>query len=386
MTKNSVNLKDFSLIIKFLKDFYDNFEDLSIYLYELEEMVDNPNLNQIIKDKFPISLIQFLFYHNMTILKSKSPTAIRHFFPSKISETSSLQFENFVEALKSTFKLIGIEIELKKTKKIIPKESVEIKDKPYFYFKNYESLLKFLLNWQTEWLPFPDNKLSQFKEFFSNPDIYLYFEKNFMDKFFGKNGFINKLNLTATKFFGDIYELSNYKRHSIYKWRDENYFPINVILDIYKSKYSKDVDRNFYKYIKYIKIGRSQIISKSLLDKIKKNYQGKLDLFFPTADSMLGQLFSSNLLIEDKEQNYLIEFEKYLDNIPRTLLDDYRKEIESIKAKLEMSEQILSIKSLRLKNFKSYSNSTINFQNGINILYGANGTGKTSILDAIRIN
>ena len=41
------------------------------------------------------------------------------------------------------------------------------------------------------------------------------------------------------------------------------------------------------------------------------------------------------------------------------------------------------IKSLELKNIKSYSNETIDFFEGINGICGENGHGKTTILEAI---
>ena len=44
------------------------------------------------------------------------------------------------------------------------------------------------------------------------------------------------------------------------------------------------------------------------------------------------------------------------------------------------------IKNLKLKNFRNYDNLDINFENGVNILYGDNAQGKTNILEALYIS
>ncbi len=41
------------------------------------------------------------------------------------------------------------------------------------------------------------------------------------------------------------------------------------------------------------------------------------------------------------------------------------------------------VKNIKLRNFRNYDNLSINFDNGINILYGDNAQGKTNILEAI---
>ena len=44
------------------------------------------------------------------------------------------------------------------------------------------------------------------------------------------------------------------------------------------------------------------------------------------------------------------------------------------------------IKSLELENFRNYSQLSINFDSGTNILYGDNAQGKTNILEAIYLS
>ena len=43
------------------------------------------------------------------------------------------------------------------------------------------------------------------------------------------------------------------------------------------------------------------------------------------------------------------------------------------------------ISEITLRNFKCYKNLTLNLTQGVNILYGINGTGKTAILEGINI-
>ncbi len=43
----------------------------------------------------------------------------------------------------------------------------------------------------------------------------------------------------------------------------------------------------------------------------------------------------------------------------------------------------MNIKQLRLKNFRNYENETLNFSDGINIIFGKNGMGKTNALEGI---
>lgn len=43
----------------------------------------------------------------------------------------------------------------------------------------------------------------------------------------------------------------------------------------------------------------------------------------------------------------------------------------------------MTLRSLRLRNMRAHSNSTIDLSSGVNLLYGCNGAGKTNILEAI---
>ncbi len=43
----------------------------------------------------------------------------------------------------------------------------------------------------------------------------------------------------------------------------------------------------------------------------------------------------------------------------------------------------MNIKNIKLLNFRSYTEANINFNKGINILYGDNASGKTNLVEAI---
>ena len=43
------------------------------------------------------------------------------------------------------------------------------------------------------------------------------------------------------------------------------------------------------------------------------------------------------------------------------------------------------LKNVTIKNFKAIADMTLEFQEGINLLIGDNGAGKTSVLDALSI-
>ena len=45
---------------------------------------------------------------------------------------------------------------------------------------------------------------------------------------------------------------------------------------------------------------------------------------------------------------------------------------------------MMIIESIKIKNFLSHEDTEIDFEQGINIITGKNGAGKTSVLDAIK--
>ena len=378
MAENPINYYDIRKVMAYLKEFYNFFEDMPI-IKEMDN-ISSKNLTQEAIERFSKYVIQFLFMNNFTILKSRTSNAIRHIFPPDIDNYD--EFMEFFGILIKLFKTIDIDIE------IVGKNLEDLRNDfseryLYFYFQNYKSIFKFLLSWDESLGTFSKSRVKALKEFFQDFEIYIHFNEKYMNQIFGEKGLINKEKITATKLFENIFNLRNYKRHSIYKWRDELFFPTTVIIDINKSKYRDNIDIDFYKYIKHIKIGKAQKINKDLLDQIKNNYDGNFDRFLPESESMLGYILSQKPLAKEKRPNFAADFKAFLSEIPSYVLDRYKKEIISITERLTIPDELIILKSLKMINFKSYSEGKIDFQNGINILYGANGTGKTTIIDAI---
>ncbi len=379
-------------ILAYLKEFYNYSEDMKI-IKEINRLSNqvaklyketDKLAKEIVKDhieKFPKLVIQFLFMNNFTILKSRSSNAIRHIFPPNIENFN--KFISFFEMLKNIFHSIDIDIELIKSEDIDDLKEDFSERYLYFYFQNYKSIINFILYWDDRLGKFPKSKINDLRNFFKEFDIYIHFNDTYINQIFGENGIINKEQLTATKFFNNIFNLSQYKRHSIYKWRDEKFFPATVVYDLNKSIYRDKIDTDFYKYIKHIKIGKAQEINKTLLDKIKNNFDDKFNKFIPVSESMLGFVIYQVPYVEEVKLNPLKEFETYLKDFPSTKLEKYNTEITKIKENLKLPGKQIMIKSIKLKDFKSYSLANIDFQNGINIFYGDNGSGKTSIIDAI---
>lgn len=379
MSDDTLSYFEIIRIVAYLKEFYNFSEDMPI-IKEMWKIASKKLFHEYIK-KFSKLVIQFLFMNNFTILKSRSSNAIRHIFPPDMDNYN--EFIEFFGMLKKALKIVDIDIEIIKSENIDTLRENFPERYVYFFFKNYKSIFKFLLYWDDSLSRFPKSKMNDLKQFFKDFEIYIHFNDRYMDLIFGEKGIINKEELTVTKFFDNVFDLSNYKRHSIYKWRDEKFFPATVVYDINKSKYRNEIDIEFFKHIKYIKIGKTQKLNKTLLGEIKDNYENNLNRFIPASDSMLGFIFYHTPYLKEDRFNPLQEFEKYLKNNPSDQLTKYNKEINKIKEKLKIPKTLIAIKSLKLKNFKSYSNVKINFQKGINIFYGENGSGKTSIIDAI---
>jgi len=380
LPENTIKYSDINRIITYLKKSYSYIEDMPI-IKKIDYITSKDLTKKDIKE-FAKLVIQFLFMNNFTILKSRSPNSIRHIFPRTIESFD--KFLEFYNLLKKLLQLVDIEIEIINRDNINDLRTNFSERDLYFYFQNFQSVFKFLLYWDDSLLKFPQSKMNDLKQFFKDFKVYIHFSEEYMNQIFGEKGIIKKKELTMTKYFDNVFDLSKYKRHSIYKWRDEKFLPTNVVIDINKSIYRNEIDIDYYKYIKYIKIGRMQKLDRALLDEIKVNYERNLDRFIPSPDSMLGNIFSDTSYQKEDFFDPLREFvEKYLKFLPSEVLKEYEKDIDKIKEKLKIPETLIFIKSIKLKNFKSYSNAKIEFQKGINILYGDNGSGKTSIIDGI---
>ena len=323
-------------------------------------------------------IIQFLFNHNFVILNAQSTNSLRHYIPKDLNNKLE-----FITNLKEFFKLINIDI-----------KTVELstnKTPTYFYFKNYKSFFNFLLLWDNLWVEFPKRYYKPVKDFINGFDIYVNLSEDFIRGIFGDKGIIKSNKITITKFFKNILyytpqeKKEDYQRHAFYKWRDEKFLPISVFYHLINSKYSNSFRNNFFKYIISIKIGRTSeenVLDKNLLDQIRNSNSEVFEEVIPFSSSKLGWLFIFYPKSTKSTFDYLGVFNQFLKN--KNPEDLPSEDItEDMKRHLKMEKTSIKIVKLTVENFKSLGKLEILFQDSINIIYGLNGSGKTSILHSI---
>jgi len=323
-------------------------------------------------------IVQFLFYHNFVILNAQSTNSLRHYFPKDLNNKL-----DFFTNLRDILKLLNIDI---KTIELSRKKAPT-----YFYFENYKSFFKLLLLWDKSWAGFPKKYLKPIKEFINGFDIYLNLSTEFINEIFGDKGLIKSNKITITKFFKNILldesqgDKEEYQRHAFYKWRDEKYFPISVFYKLIVSKYGGRFRNNLFKSITSIKIGRTSeenILDKNLLFQIKNSESDIFEEVIPFSSSMLGWLFKFQPKSTMNTFDYLGALDQFLKTKkPKDLPSE--DIIEDIIRNLKMEKLSIKIVKLTIKNFKSLEKFEIFFQDSINIIYGLNGSGKTSVLQSI---
>jgi len=353
-----------------LSDYLSNL--YGIRKYEFSEETDADSVKGIVK-----KWMKFIFTTNLIIVQSKSANAIRHFFPKK----DGLE-EEFFNLLKSAFKTINIDISKKEENPAKPNE------RTYFYFQNYKSIMRFLLYCDGE--PPLLDKLNKIKDIFLKSEVYIFFTEAFMKQIFGEEGIIRQNNQTITKFFTDTLQISAYKRHSFYRWREEKYLPVQVVLKLNNLEmFNKNYDIDFLKYISYIKFGRTkkaENFEKNFLVEMRNKYREKIMHLFPQTESNLGnflKLIYSPPKKKYEKRNLLPQFEEFISNYDLPDDKEVNFMVKEIRRRLLTPETDVILKSLTMKNFKSYNEEVIDFEDGINIFYGPNGSGKTTIIEAI---
>lgn len=363
---NNIRYKELNKLSGYLSNLY------GIRKYEFSEETDADSVKEIVKN-----WMKFIFTTNLIIVHSKSANAIRHFFP----KNDGLE-EDFFHLLKSAFKVINIDISKKEENPARPNE------RTYFYFQNYKSIMRFLLYCDGE--PPLLDKLNKIKDIFLKSEVYIFFTEDFMGQIFKEKGIINQNNLTITKFFTEILKISSYKRHSFYRWREEKYLPVQVVLQLKNLEiFNQNYDTNFFKYISSIKFGKTKSeekFEKKFLVEIKNNYKEIILNLFPQTESNLGNflnLIFSLPKIEYERRNLLPLFDEFISNYDLPDHKEVNLIVKEIRRRLLNPETDVILKSLTLKNFKSYDEEVIDFEDGINIFYGPNGSGKTTLIEAI---
>lgn len=334
-----------------------------------------------------IELMQFLFYGSLIVLKSKGASSIRCYLPNKLERDSGVAKE-FLELLKDYILLFNINIP---------------EDGPYsyFYFNDYISIIKLLLYWGRSKeqiyklktsiselkifnFKFPFEKTQDIQKLFQKFEIFIHFNKKFMNSIFGEKGILKKKRLSIPKFLESLSLNKEYTRQAVYKWKLNNYLPLSFLINLLNSNF--EIDKNFFENIKFIQIGKMKNrIFKRELDEIKNLYGDWFVKFIPPPPySELGFIFYDKLEIKERKLNLLYQFEQYLrKNFQQIDLEKYDKPIQEIQNSLRKDSETIYINKLSVENFKSFSHFDISFQKGLNIIYGINGSGKTSILEAI---
>ena len=369
--KNKILINE---IISILENYYKNQKNIEL----ISELKKN-NINISKKTDFYQAIkkiMQYLINFKFVVLTAQSTNSLRHNFPIKLLEHEKSR--DFFKKLEFIFKILKIEI-----------KTVEGKEPSYIYFGNYESFFKVLIFWDENFIKFPSVYINPIRKFFNNFDIYINFKKEFVDKIFSEKGLIAKKNLPITKFFKNIINFANiereeeYGRHAIYKWRDDKFFPIKVFYDLLNSEYGSEFRDEYYNSIVSIKIGKSsgeKVIEKALLDDLKKDENKIIERIFTISESYIGWLLFHPYEIG-------LDINEFISDLDLLIKDSknekYVKFIESLKTILIPTRVDFYIKSLKIRNFKSFSYDFIKFNRGINIFYGLNASGKTTLLEAI---
>ena len=415
-------IKDFNRILEYINTFYVHYSKLSedqtydfcFYLkVRIEDLSKLDKLRQkkeldLLIEKLIKKILQFILYSNLIILKAESSTSIRHYFPKNLNNYTSYIFNlekgkrkiekpfngvEFFSLLKKYLCHNKVNVKINKTK--------NVEEILFFSINDYESIIRLLSFWDnsgkfinkvSEWetildetwsFKFPNEKIVEIREIFNKFDAYLYFDKKFIEQIFGEDGLIKKNNLKITDFLKSVSPISTITRQAVYRWKNKNYLPLSFLVELMKTNYS--FDRDFFKYIKSLQIGKSSTkISEQLVRNIKENYGNWFINFFPPPPSTkLGFIFDYDPLLRDIQIDFSKKYNIFLEKYSKEFLDDHNKVITQIKKKISKHYDEVYLKSLKLRNFKSFLNETIDFQRGINILWGLNESGKTTILDAI---
>ncbi|KKN31893.1 hypothetical protein LCGC14_0819370 [marine sediment metagenome] len=413
-------IKDFNRILDYIKTFYAdyperqdydfrfNMKDIIIKIEKAESQNQDKEVYTLI-DKFIKKILQFLLFNNLIILKSESSTSIRHYFPKTINTIRSYSLDldeglfgvddsqgysgkDFYTILNEYFNTIKVKIN---------KTKIKDKEVNYFSIGDYESIIRVLLYWdnsdnfinkvsevytfldETLSYKFPNEKITDLREIFRKFDAFLYFDDEYIEQLFGENGLLKKINLSVKKFLDLVSPTSNITRQAVYRWKSKNYLPLSFLIELMKTDYN--FDRDFLKHINFLQIGKSSNkISKNLIEAIKSNYENWFINFFPPPPvTKLGFIFDFDPFDKDVKLDFLKEYNLFLKKYSKGFLDKYNEFISLIKNNFSKKTEVIYLKSLRLRNFKSFSNETIDFQRGVNILWGLNESGKTTILDAI---
>ncbi|MCP6718612.1 MAG: AAA family ATPase [Patescibacteria group bacterium] len=348
-------------IIEILKEFYD------LDLIQIEALKNSDDKLVISKE-----ILKILFKNNISSVRNEkkdkkeekkkikrytSHCTLRHRFPKFLAKAKQEEFIELVIELLADCQLhITIIIGGGNTN--------------YFYISGLESIINLLLNIDLDGI-FEKKKI---KEMFDKPCL-IYFKEGFMEKIFGPDGLLKKKGFSIPKFIETVSLQNEFSRQNVYNWKKGGYFPVNFF-KIFMIRFEQFND--YYRYIDYVKIGNSNKISKDLLNKIFeqiKNFEKYI------SHSELNEIFKQFNIVQ--RLNIIEKYDDLIKNVQNEREIKYLDYVELIRSKFDISDDRTLIKSVELVNFKSYKREKIDFESGINILYGKNGSGKTSLIEAV---
>lgn len=369
-------------LAKLIEEYYNRVSTTKTFLRKTEELTKSfsNNYDKLIKN-FAKLLISFLFNNNLVIVKDQKgiSSTIRHYFKS--TNPNEILFSKLSQFFE---KYCSIKINQKT-------------NKTYFSVSNLSSIIRILLFWyESSDFDFPEAKTEEIRDLFTKRKIYVYLEEKYVEKI---DELIKNSNMALGKFLNLLSENKSFNRTTYYKWRKENSFPLEFLNFLLQSDYvlKEDFDRDYFKYINFVQLGKqmdknqknikydseSRRIKKDLLIEVKENYDKVFYKFIPGGTN-LGDIFQNIIpernYINKLKDSFEMELEKKVEKI---LLEKYEKYLKSIEKRLADKQESISIKSLTIKNFKSFTDQSINFEKYINVVYGLNGSGKTSIIEAI---
>ncbi len=426
--------EDDNKLLELLEKLYQNQEITEQLIIELNTLISTHlDLFKLQSSKLLViskKIIQFLFSRNFIISKSDLSPSFRYYFPNpkKLNIEKKIKeefFDNFYKLISNVFSVN--EININRLSK-------------YFSINDYSSLFKFLMIWEDIFYEFPEEKILEIRTIFYKKDIYIYFKKEFFDLIFGPKGIIKKDKLSLEDFLRQLMLPMNLKL-SLYRWKRGHFFPLSFLQQLLSSKYY-NLFKNYFKNIEYLRIGKSPqrilkpvlyemrekyhslikfipitsnlgfvlkrhrdlgvIMTKVDFNIFKKNFNQKLEIVTPYYQNLLEkikfykqELFESNNTevpitayskLSINQYNKQDLFESYRNNFYST--EEFNNSeilnlVKDIGEKFINFNEEIYIKSLKLENFKCFEHYFIEFNKGINIIYGQSGSGKSTIIEAI---
>ncbi len=369
-----------------------SFQEIITNLKEIIKLYPGKDLHQIFSRKIRIMsnngdfskselmvflakyFIQFIFKHSLVVSK-RYKKFIRHKFPPRFGENDRTKVVKFINKL---LDITSMNIQMQYDK-----------INPYFSISDYTSLINIILCWKNSLFDLNSAVKERIKEVFKKSLVLIFFKPEFIERIFGIDGILKREGLSVDNFVKTLNSTpKSYSRQRIDHYKKHNYFPVEF-LKLLIIRYEEFND--YFDYIERVQLGKiksdkqAKTVNKRVLDEIKNNY----DLFsgyISFGSSNFGWIFQQSMKIGEQEDfEYIDRYLKHLERAYNTkTLEKYEDEIDWITHIMGVgSPEALVISSIRMTNFKSYVSQTINFENGMNVIYGLNGSGKTTIIEAI---